>query len=114
MTTKLLEPLLANQFGDTVVSPSKVPVKGYDPLASPGVMEHDAVPVLSVVAVQVSLLSRVRVTGSPEIGADVFELVSTPETVVAKLYSPVPALTVKVVGTGGAATVTFEEAEEAR
>jgi hypothetical protein len=48
-------------------------------------------------------------------GAEVFELVSTAETVVATLYSPVAALTVKVVGmAGGALTLTLEEALEAR
>ena len=84
-------------------------------MASPGVTEHEAVPVLLVVPVQFSAPLRVKVTDSPEIGADVFELVSTAETVVATLYSPVPALTVKVVGTaGGGLTVTVEASEEAR
>jgi hypothetical protein len=79
------------------------------------VIKHDATPLLLVMAVQVSLPLSVRTTGSPEIGADVFELVSTPETVVAKLYSPVAGLTVSVVGMArGGLTVTFEDALEAR
>jgi len=49
------------------------------------VTEHDAVPVLSVVPVQVSLPLSFKVTGSLAIGADVLVLVSTPDTVVATL-----------------------------
>ena len=45
-------------------------------------MVHVAVPVESVVAVQVSLPLRVNVTGSPEMGALVLPSVSTPDTVV--------------------------------
>ena len=48
-------------------------------------------------------------------GAEVAVLVSTPETVVATLYSPVAALTFSVVGTGGGGlTVTLDVALEAR
>ena len=50
---------------------------------SPGVMAHEAVPVASVVAVQVSVPLSWKVTGSPAIGALVTESVSTPETVAA-------------------------------
>jgi hypothetical protein len=107
--------LLANQFGTTDVSPAKVAVSGYVPEASPGVMEHDAVPVLFVIPEHVSLPLRVNTTGSLERGAEVAELVSTPVTVVAKLYSPVAEWTVKVVGNGaGGLTVTFELLVEAR
>ena len=115
MTTKLFEPWLDNRSGLGTVSPAKVPLRTYVPGTSPGVMVHEAVPELLVVASQDSVALSVRVTGSPEIGADVFELVSTPVTVVATLYSPVAALTFKVVGMGGGAlTVTLEEALEER
>jgi hypothetical protein len=84
-------------------------------MASPGVTEHDATPAPLVVPVQVSLPSRVSVTGSPAIGAEVAELVSTPDTVVATEYSPVAALTLRVVGIGGGGlTVTVEETLDAR
>ncbi len=47
--------------------------------------------------------------------ADVAELVSTPDTAVATLYSPVAELTLSVVGIGGGGlTVTLEAALEAR
>ena len=49
------------------------------------------------------------------IGAEVFELVSTPDTEVATEYSPVAGLTVKVVGmAGGALTVTTAATFDAR
>jgi hypothetical protein len=85
------------------------------PDGSFGVTEHEAVPVLLVVAVQVWVALSCNVTDSPEMGAEVAVLVSTPVTVVATLYSPVAALTFKVVGIGGGAlTVTLEEALEER
>ena len=85
------------------------------PGVSPGVTEHEAVPVLLVVAIQVWVALSFNVTDSPAIGADVFELVSTPVTVVATLYSLVAALTFKVVGIGaGLLILTVEEALEAR
>ena len=46
-------------------------------------MLHVAVPVGSVVAVQLSVLFSFNVTGSPAMGALVRVSVSTPETVVA-------------------------------
>ena len=71
--------------------------------------------VLSVVAVQLCDALSFSVTGSPEIGAPVFALVSTADTVVAVLYSPVAALTLRVVGmAGGALTFTLEDALEER
>ena len=77
--------------------------------------EHETVPVLLVMPVQVWVALSWRVTGSLEIGAEVFELVSTPETVVANPNSPVAECTVSVVGSGGGGlTATFEAAEEAR
>ena len=48
-------------------------------------IEHEAVPVLSVMPMQDSLALRTRVTGSSAIGAVVSLLVSTPVTVVATL-----------------------------
>ncbi len=86
MTTNVFEPLLANRVGDTVVSPAKVPVRGYVPWPSAGVTEHEAVPVLLVIPVQVSLPLSLKVTGSLAMAADVAELVSTPDTCVATLY----------------------------
>jgi hypothetical protein len=78
------------------------------------VIEHEAVPALLVVPMQDWVALRVRVTGSPEMGAEVFELVSTAETVVATLYSLVAEFTFKVVGIGaGALTLTLEEALDA-
>ena len=49
---------------------------------SPGVREHEAVPVPSVVPVQVSEPLSVKVTGSPAIGRVVMVSWSTPDTVV--------------------------------
>ena len=79
-------------------------------MASPGVTKQLAVPVLSVIPVQVSLPLSMKVTGSLAIGVRVFEFVSTPDTDVATLYSPVAGLTATEVGmAGGAATLTVEE-----
>ena len=55
----------------------------YVAAGSPGVMVHEAVPVASVVAVQVSVPLSWSVTGSPATGALVTESVRTPDTVVA-------------------------------
>jgi hypothetical protein len=59
---------------------------------------HDAVPVVPVVPVQVSVPFRVKVTGSPGTGAAVALSVRTAETVVGSAKSPDPAFTVSDVG----------------
>ena len=71
------------------------------PSASLGVTEHEALPLALVTPTHDSVALSERVTDSPAMGAEVSELVSTPDTVVATLKSPVDELMVKVVGTGG-------------
>ena len=81
-----------------MVSPANEAVSVYVAAGSFGVMEHDAVPLAVVVALQDCDPFRVRMTGSPGMSAPVIELVSTAETVPASAKSLVPALTVSVVG----------------
>ena len=81
-----------------MLSPPNEPVSVYVAAGSPGVMEHEAVPVASVVPVQVSVPLSTNVTGSFGTGAFVYASVSTPDTVVASEKSLVPGLTVSVVG----------------
>ena len=59
MTTKVADPLLAKKS----LSPTNDADKVYVPAASPGVMLHDAVPVPSVIPVQVSAPFNVNTTG---------------------------------------------------
>ena len=73
--------------------------------------KHDAVPVVSVVPVQVSAPLSLSVTGSLAMGADVMALVSTPDTWVATLYSPVAGFICSVVGVP---TPTLDEALDER
>ncbi len=98
VTTKLAVPFAGVSCKGRVESPAKLPVSEYVPAASLGVMLHVAVPVASVVAVQVSSPFNVNVTGSPGMGALVIESVSTPETDVASAKSPVAELTMRSVG----------------
>jgi hypothetical protein len=75
------------------------------------VIKHDTVPVVSVVPEQVSSPLSVSVTGSLAMGADVMELVRTPDTEVARLYSPVAEFNFNVVGVP---TPTLDEALDER
>jgi hypothetical protein len=61
-------------------------------------------------AVQLSLLSSVRWTCSPEMGALVMEFVRTPVTVVASEKSPVAELTISDVGSVTVAEVVLVDA----
>ena len=74
-------------------------------------IEHEAVPVLLVMPVQVSFPSSVSVTGSPTMAADVLALVSNADTVVGCPYGPVAALTFSFVATP---TIKVDEALDGR
>ena len=80
MTTKLAEPFVAMSWSGRVESPAKLAVRVYVAACSPGVMGHVAVPVPSVMAEQVSVPLREKVTFSPGMTALVTVSVSTPET----------------------------------
>lgn len=85
MTTKLDNTLEAISSSGCPLSPPKVPVSGYVPAFSLGLMLHEAVPVASVgtVVVHVSVPLRLKVSCSPTIGAVVNVSVKVPESVVA-------------------------------
>jgi hypothetical protein len=67
------------------------------PAVSVGVMEHDALPELFVVAEHVWVPLSVNVTVAPETPAPVWVLVSVADTVIGAPELPDPALTVNVV-----------------
>jgi hypothetical protein len=114
-TANVLE-VLSEPIGVEVdVSPPNDAVSVYELEGSPGVMTQVAVPVLSVVAVHVSVPLRVKVTGSLTMGWPL-EFVRTAETGVGDEKLPETGCTASVDGvvfaTGvGAATTIWSSTE---
>ena len=98
------------------VSPPNDAVKVYELEGSPGVMTQVAVPVLSVLAVQVSEPLSVKVTGSSTMGVPVFGFVSTAETGVGDEKLPETGWMASVDGSavvdgGGVATSSWSSTD---
>lgn len=97
VTTTVADPLLEANLVEPHIPPEVVAVKVKVPAVSVGVMEHDALPELFVVAEHVWVPLSVNVTVAPDTPAPVWVLVSVADTVIGAPELPDPALTVNVV-----------------